>query len=244
MGNYIVQFVILFVIVGINYGCQKLIQHNPEMISGFHWGETDEEKEKDRAWLKLLSRCMAIANLITMAGGVLSIIFHSPLFYFLSLALPVTIAMIYAYSKRTGSKGQTFTTSKIVSIVSVIVVLLLIPVVYSYQRDLEVSITQNGMGIGGMYGEELTWQEITEVSMSNTLPSIDRKTNGFSLGAVKLGNFKTTDGQSIKLFTHSAENHIRLVKTDNMVYYLSCKNKDATDKLFADIQQKISSTSK
>ena len=53
MENNIVQILILFVIVGINYGCQKLTRSNPEMISGFHWGKTDEEKENDRAWLIL-----------------------------------------------------------------------------------------------------------------------------------------------------------------------------------------------
>lgn len=50
------------------------------MISGFHWGETDEEKERDRAWLNLFSRSMGIANLITLIGGVLSILFFSFLF--------------------------------------------------------------------------------------------------------------------------------------------------------------------
>jgi len=79
MENNIVQILILFVIVGINYGCQKLTRSNPEMISGFHWGKTDEEKENDRVWLILLSRCMRIANLITMIGGIISIIFRNSL---------------------------------------------------------------------------------------------------------------------------------------------------------------------
>ena len=83
MENNIAQFIILFVIVGISYGCQKLVRCNPEMISGFHWGETDEEKERDRAWLNLFSRSMGIANLITLIGGVLSILFLGILFYLL-----------------------------------------------------------------------------------------------------------------------------------------------------------------
>ena len=240
MENNIVQIVILFVIVAINFGCQKLTQSNPEMISGFQWGETDEEKEKDRAWLILLSRCMKIANLITIIGGVLAIIFHSSLFYFLSLALPITIAVIYAYCKRIGSATQAVNKRNRVIFVLVLVVFLLAPVLYAYQSDLEVSITGNGMEISGMYGENLTWEEITEASLSNTLPSISIRTNGFSLGVTKLGNFKTTDGQSIKLFAHSDENYIRLVKNHKTIYYLSCKDKEATDKLFAEIQQKMS----
>lgn len=83
----------------------------------------------------------------------------------------------------------------IMLIVSIgVFILLFIP----YQ-ETEIKISENKLIISGVYGEELSLDQIENVLILNQLPPIHLKTNGFAMSSLKKGWFKLSDGSKAKL---------------------------------------------
>ena len=98
MVNVIILSAILLSVVGINYGCMKLAVLNPNIISGFELSEEPEQREYDKAWLRLLHKYMRAANIVTLIGGIVGIISGLQIIYYLFLVLPISFAALLAYS--------------------------------------------------------------------------------------------------------------------------------------------------
>lgn len=67
----------------------------------------------------------------------------------------------------------------------------------------------------GMYGEVLTTSEIASVELVNQLPNITLRTNGYGLGPVRKGYFKTDKGEIIKLLVDTDQSPFLFIKKKN-----------------------------
>lgn len=235
----IVLSLILLVVVGSSYGCMKIAKTNPDIISGFKMSDDAEQRERDKVWLELFQRDMHRANVVTLVGGIAAIVLDLQVIYFLSLVLPLTIALSLAYCRRkTGGKRKT----ALVLAVLTAAIIVCLPLVYASQSNLEVSFPEGKMKIGGIYGKEILLSEIKEARLCRSLPEISIRTNGFALGKTRIGHFRTTAGKGIMLFTHSDACFIRIVGKDDTTYYLSCREENETRLLFLHIQEKRNSS--
>ena len=78
----------------------------------------------------------------------------------------------------------------------------------------------------GSYGEVLNQSEIQSIEFVKQLPKITLKTNGFALGRISKGYFKTDQGETIKLIINSdKEPYILFTKTNGKKIYFSAKEK-------------------
>ena len=242
MANVIILSAILLSVVGINYGCMKLAVLNPNIISGFELSEEPEQREYDKAWLRLLHKYMRAANIVTLIGGIVGIISGLQIIYYLFLVLPISFAALLAYSRRkliVKKKG-----SKLAMVITMLLVIGItcLPILYSSQNDLKVILLDDRMEISGLYGLDIPLCKISEAKLCQSLPKISIKTNGFALGETCLGHFRTTDGKDVILFTHSDNFFIQLTQSDGNTYYLSYKDAKATKQLFNRIQKQIEIT--
>ena len=228
----VLLFAILLFVVGLNYICVKLTKSNPDIISGFKMSDEPEQRALDEVWLNKMFRYLTIANIVTLIGGLIGIIFDLQILYYVSLVLPLILALLFGYIQRKGAKGEKKK--------NVIFTFLLIslPVFYTFNSDLEVTLTNKEMTIGGLYGLDIPLQEIKEKSLCQSLPAISTKTNGFALAKTRLGHFRTSTGEDIMLFTHSDSYFLRITRTNGVTYYLSSKDKKATRQLFTELQKK------
>ena len=239
MINIIIPSIILFTIVGINYAGMKLAVKNPDIISGFKMSEDPEQRKQDIIWLNTLDNYMNRANIITLIGGIAGIGFRLSLLYYLSLFLPIGIAALLAYVRRRKTTTQRGKMPITITTVIVVIFLSCLPVFYSYCSNLTVSFVGDNIEISGLYGRNIPIYDINEAVSCQSLPSIGIRTNGFSLGNTCLGHFRTTAGKDIILFTHSKKDFIRITLTDGTTYYLSSKDREETDLLFLQIQDKL-----
>ena len=87
----------------------------------------------------------------------------------------------------------------------------------------------------GSYGEILKRPEIQSIELVAHLPEITSKTNGFALGTIKKGYFKTKNGETVKLIINSDNKPIMLfTKTDgNKIYYSAAgkSNEEIVDEI-------------
>ena len=110
-------------------------------------------------------------------------------------------------------------------------------VYYQYRSDLVVSVSETELKISGLYGTDIMYDDIQEVTLQNRLPHIKLRSNGFAVGNVRLGNFITKDDVHVILFAHSDSCFIRIVTKSDNIYYLSAKKPDETIKIFRIIKK-------
>lgn len=103
---------------------------------------------------------------------------------------------------------------------------------YSFQ-DNQIEINDNIVRIKGSYGVDLKTNEIKSIELVNELPEISIKTNGFALHSIKKGNFKTKNGENVKLFINSDKQSIIYITTNanQKIYYSS---KDESNQMIFD----------
>ncbi|WP_245987188.1 DUF3784 domain-containing protein [Maribacter vaceletii] len=78
----------------------------------------------------------------------------------------------------------------------------------------------------GTYGEILQTDQIKSIEIENELPNISLKTNGFAIGEIRKGYFKTKNGEVVKLILNSEQKpYILFTKLDGTKIYYSAKEK-------------------
>lgn len=103
-------------------------------------------------------------------------------------------------------------------------------------QDNQIEINDNIVKIKGYYGMDLKTNEIKSIELVNELPEISIKTNGFALQTIKKGNFKTKNGENVKLLINSVEQPIIYITTNtNQKIYYSSKDK-SNQKIFDQIK--------
>lgn|GEM_PF-458350 len=96
---------------------------------------------------------------------------------------------------------------------------------YAALREDRIIIANNTLVVEGQYGDEIALQDIRSVSLVDTLPSIAGKNDGFDLGTVMKGNFRTSDGRQVKLIFNAVRTPcIRIeLASGETIYYTSKK---------------------
>lgn len=120
------------------------------------------------------------------------------------------------YAKGFSNKGQT------VGLVVLAGTLLIVIGLLGYgMKEDRLVINSNGMELTGSYGETLTQSEIQSMKLVNQLPEISIKTNGFALGSIRKGYFKTKEGEVVKLIMNAESRRIMLITKNSgeKIYY-------------------------
>lgn len=97
-------------------------------------------------------------------------------------------------------------------------------------KETELVYSAEGIAFKGIYGERISHDEIASVYLVDQLPNITRKTNGYSLGVIKKGYFRTEEGERVKLLLNSAQRPvICITKTDGTRIYYCPKQQPSAD---------------
>ncbi len=96
--------------------------------------------------------------------------------------------------------------------------------------------------ITGDYGQILSADQIESITLINELPKINVKTNGFAIGDVRKGYFKTKNGEIVKLILNSEQvPYILFTQTDGKKIYYSAKQQSNED-IFHEIEDTLPNT--
>ena len=237
MNNGIILITILFLVVAINIIVVIRIRKRPDNIVGLGLENTEEEIAEDKAWRALLCRCISI-------GGGVSIYFDNLLLYTLFVSLPIPLGLLFAYGKKckSGKGGSEQKSTVLVVTIAVVFLLELVAIVavsFHGSGDIKLSFNQNELEIHGLYGTNIPYEDIKQLSLKSCLLAIKHRSNGFEARKTRLGNFVTNDDLRIKLFTHSDTCFIRIVTKGNEVFYLSSRQPSKTKTLLGEIQKRI-----
>ena len=105
--------------------------------------------------------------------------------------------------------------------------------------DTRAKWNDKELKIKGMYGMTIPYSEITRVdTVSQIIPGISRRTNGYAFGNTLIGNFKMADNSPSKLFIKKGVSpYIMIQSRDRVPVYINFKDNQKTRDLFMALKQ-------
>lgn len=144
------------------------------------------------------------------------------------IAYPLLGYLWFTFSTRNLMTGKASTINSIRVIVLIIVGIGVAFLLTSGFREDKLVFTNEGVVIGGMYGETIATNEIASIEIVDELPPIKLRTNGMAMGSVRKGWFETTSGEKVKLIINSDRSpYILISKTSGEKIYYVSKDEDA-----------------
>lgn len=143
---------------------------------------------------------------------------------------PILAYIYFIWKSQSFSKAPTRKWEKGALLITCLVLIVVASMFFKGFKELEISYTPDTITIDGMYGEALSKAQITSITLVDEIPSISYRSNGFSLGSVHKGFYKTKDGETIKLLLDSDQKPLIyfLMKDDSKLFY-SSKSSSNTD---------------
>jgi len=120
----------------------------------------------------------------------------------------------------------------------VVIVLFLLPVtlLISSKQETNIYTNHDGLIIDGTYGLTISFNDLIQIDTLGSLPQISIRTNGYALGKTKIGNFRLTDGQDVKLFVKDGfPPYILIHSRDNNPIYVSFEDTRRTIDLYNEL---------
>ena len=152
---------------------------------------------------------------------------------------------------QTGTGVQTIKTSRVYPralyiVPFVITVLFVFSMFYAISLDPQFVFTSSTFQIRGASGINIPFAQITEIDTiaRHEMPRISIRTNGVSFSKVHRGNYRTVNGENIRLNINLGSNIvIRIIDHNGKAYYINRKSEDETKQLFDTLVQRVNSAS-
>ena len=123
------------------------------------------------------------------------------------------------------------------SVISVIVLIAVVVMFYQGDKDPDVNILDNGVQIKAMYGLNIDFTDITDISLIEKSMSeigLGRRMNGYGgIGEALKGNFQSDILGETLLFVQSRSTPtLRIERTNGKDIYISFRNGETTETLY------------
>ena len=176
-------------------------------------------KLKSEEGLKRLRRikiALILAGSFILVGGFACLAFHWEDYQLVVILIPEIVAIVYMLLRL--YKIEKKRKSILVLMLSIIVILgmlLLIGTLPITGNDNNMTIRNDTLFIEGSYAKEIPIASITQVDSNATVPDIEMRTNGTSVGENNVGHFQTKEGKDVLLYLHSDDTNVTHIKTKN-----------------------------
>ena len=176
-------------------------------------------KLKSEEGLKRLRRikiALILAGSFILVGGFACLAFHWEDYQLVVILIPEIVAIIYMLLQlyKIERKGKGILVLML-SIIVILGMLLLIGTLPITGTDNNTTIRNDTLFIEGSYAKEIPIASITQVDGKATVPDIEMRTNGTSVGENNVGHFQTKEGKDVLLYLHSDDTNVTHIKTKN-----------------------------
>lgn len=235
---------ILIIIVGLfMIGIGFLVKSSPSLIAGYNTMPEDKKKNVDIVGLSTYMRNgFVIIGLSIIVGYYLfkwigfTVIAESIIGIVILPGVLIVVINSQRFDKNKDKAKRAKLTYSFLGLVAVCVIGLFI---YGYSPS-KVDISNSRIKFSGIYGFEMNVSDIDHVELSEDLPEIKMRTNGFSSGAIRKGFFKLDKFGKSRLLIHSNRlPYLIITKNNSEKIIVNFKSKAETEELFGDIKALI-----
>lgn len=236
MIGIIVFLSILFMVIGF-----IVTENNAKYILAGYNTMCEEERKKIN--LKIYLTFFRRFHLFL---GISTLIISLSLYYIVGediagvfLSIYPILAYIYFIVRSTNSKKGLKNNHSKAIVVLLVFVLTIIGVLLPYgYSESELLLHSNTVEINGIYGEEIMYKDLKSVDLLKDLPKIRYKSNGFALGSVSKGWFKT-DSEKVKLLLNTNTGpYLLITKTNGQKIYFASKT-ESTEEQFLMLKKQL-----
>lgn len=193
-----IGLLIISLTIGLSYILVGLlVKKKPTSINGFN--RLDEHHRK--TYPLFLQKLMTIAGITTVIGCVIFVLLKWYIGIIIFLFLPSFIMVFILLLKEKKINHKKSTNILIVFFIA-LTIILSFSLVYS-SKEHSIYFESEGIKIIGLYGENISFNSISNITLTNNLPTIRLRTNGLGLGAIRKGYFLTKEKGTVKLFLTS-----------------------------------------
>lgn len=148
--------------------------------------------------------------------------------FMMSTILSITLLFVILaqkYDRNTHPWYKRYLPAAIIIAVAIVVAVSM----YGTNKPPVISIAQNDISISGSYG--LT-KEVARIELMPDIPGIIRRTNGYSNGGVRKGNFLLQEWGSCLLFLQSSTGPYIKISTDDKPIIINRESPEGTKVLY------------
>ena len=206
------------------------------------WRYASEEKRKNidiKGLQELYCKSMVCGGLGLILVGIVNYFVKGnwSLYALMMIVFAMTgymIARTRRYDKNPKSKKEMTIAATVVALSLFLVVGLFI----GGKMESKVTVDENGLTIGGMYGFTIAKENIDTIymAMMNELPKVKMRTNGYNDGQVAKGNFRLDEWGACKLFIHNANEPVIVIKSEGKYTILNLYEAETTKNLYNELQ--------
>lgn len=197
---------IFSIVMGLFFiGLGYLVKASPDMISGYNTMSKEKKENVDIDGLSTFLRngFITIGLIIIVGYWFFKLIGLSVISNSLTpISILVGVLILAIYPNRFDHNEAKKSKLPFVIVLSATLIFVLGLFIYGY-LPAKIIIQNDTLQFTGMYGFEMKSSDISSVELTDKLPSIIIRTNGFSSGASKKGSFKLDRFGKCKLFLSS-----------------------------------------
>lgn len=215
------------------------------LISGYNTMSRAKQEKVDVRKVARLIGWWSYANaaVLVVVGVLLALDVAVPLAVPLVFFAVTTVALLVRAQRYDGNlfdaDGRLLPGAwKQLAVVGVLLVALVVGVgafLLYLSRPVQITPSDDGVEIWGMYGTTVAWDAIERVELLEELPAIELRTNGSAVGPHLRGHFRTTEYGPVLLFVNADTPPFVLVGTTEDVVILNLPTSDETRELFAEV---------
>ena len=200
------------------------------VLSGYNTMSTEEREQVNlKAYMSYFKKFHIFLGLSLFSiGYALTFVNENTAGIFLVI-YPIIAYVYFAFTSSKFSGGLKTKSNRLSLIILTGTLVFVIGLLfYGFKAD-PILIHSDQIEFKGTYGETLQANDIKSIQLIETLPKIVLKTNGFALGDIKKGYFKTDTGEQVKLILNSDQKpYILFTKQDGKQIYFTAKNESNT----------------
>ena len=218
-----------------------LVKSAPDLIAGYNTMPKDKKKNVDIEGLSTFIRNGSIIIGLSIIIGYYSFKWIGFTMIANSMILIVTLVgvTILAINAQKFDHNKTKKTKLTYFILGLVFLFVLGLITYGFIPS-KTTYYNDTIRFSGMYGFEISISEIDNIELSDTLPTIKIRTNGFSFGSVKKGFFNLDKFGKSRLLIHSDNApYLILSKNNGEKTIINFRDKIKTEKLYEKIKAMI-----
>lgn len=189
------------------------------LLAGYNTMSDEERSKVDIVtYIKYFRKFHLVLSISFMVFGWLFLAFVSEqatLTFIISY--PILLYIFFLFDSQKYIKGGISSSGgKIASAMLIFSLITVLGLLYWGFQDNKVAIDDDQVRIKGPYGKTIPVNQVQSVQWVNDLPEISIKLNGLSVGRIKKGLFKTTEGEKVWLILNaeSPENILQISLKD------------------------------
>ena len=143
---------------------------------------------------------------------------------------PILAYTVFIWESRNYTLTQSTKGNKLSSLLLLVILVGIISIFYFGFKENEIVFDNNQIEINGMYGKKIQADELEIIQLLEKTPKIKYRSNGFALGTIRKGYFKTIDGEKVLLVLNSSQKPLIFIKTKSeSKIYFSAKEHSNTE---------------